>query len=87
MVLESSSIFARNGRAALSCRLLACGGQSFTLEFCATDTRFAIGIILFIISEVFAFLSIFWGFFHSSLSWQNVILPIKLILPRRTSCT
>nr|QNH92704.1 cytochrome c oxidase subunit 3 [Wolfiporia cocos] len=27
-----------------------------------------IGVILFIISEVFAFLSIFWGFFHSSLS-------------------
>ena len=27
-----------------------------------------IGVILFIISEVFAFLSIFWAFFHSSLS-------------------
>jgi hypothetical protein len=27
-----------------------------------------IGIILFIISEIFAFLSIFWAFFHSSLS-------------------
>jgi cytochrome c oxidase subunit 3 len=27
-----------------------------------------IGIVLFIISEVFAFLSIFWAFFHSSLS-------------------
>ena len=28
----------------------------------------SIGIVLFIISEVFAFLSVFWGFFHSSLS-------------------
>ena len=27
-----------------------------------------IGVVLFIISEVFAFLSVFWGFFHSSLS-------------------
>lgn len=27
-----------------------------------------IGIILFIISEIFAFLSVFWCFFHSSLS-------------------
>jgi len=27
-----------------------------------------IGIVLFIISEIFAFLSIFWAFFHSSLS-------------------
>jgi cytochrome c oxidase subunit 3 len=27
-----------------------------------------IGIILFIISEIFAFLSVFWAFFHSSLS-------------------
>lgn len=27
-----------------------------------------IGFILFIISEVFAFLSVFWAFFHSSLS-------------------
>lgn len=27
-----------------------------------------IGVILFIISEVFAFLSVFWAFFHSSLS-------------------
>jgi cytochrome c oxidase subunit 3 len=27
-----------------------------------------IGIVLFIISEVFAFLSVFWAFFHSSLS-------------------
>jgi len=27
-----------------------------------------IGIILFIVSEVFAFLSVFWAFFHSSLS-------------------
>jgi len=27
-----------------------------------------IGVILFIVSEVFAFLSIFWAFFHSSLS-------------------
>nr|YP_010977155.1 cytochrome c oxidase subunit 3 [Daedalea dickinsii]WNZ34360.1 cytochrome c oxidase subunit 3 [Daedalea dickinsii] len=27
-----------------------------------------IGFLLFIVSEVFAFLSIFWGFFHSSLS-------------------
>jgi cytochrome c oxidase subunit 3 len=26
------------------------------------------GIILFIISEFFAFLSVFWAFFHSSLS-------------------
>ena len=28
----------------------------------------SIGIVLFIISEVFAFLSVFWAFFHSSLS-------------------
>jgi cytochrome c oxidase subunit 3 len=28
----------------------------------------SIGVILFIISEVFAFLSVFWAFFHSSLS-------------------
>ena len=28
----------------------------------------SIGIILFIISEIFAFLSVFWAFFHSSLS-------------------
>lgn len=28
----------------------------------------SIGIILFIVSEVFAFLSVFWAFFHSSLS-------------------
>lgn len=27
-----------------------------------------IGIVLFIISEVFAFFSVFWAFFHSSLS-------------------
>ena len=27
-----------------------------------------IGIVLFIISEIFAFLSVFWAFFHSSLS-------------------
>jgi|ERR1700677_1807616 len=27
-----------------------------------------IGVVLFIVSEVFAFLSIFWAFFHSSLS-------------------
>ena len=27
-----------------------------------------IGFILFIISEVFAFFSVFWAFFHSSLS-------------------
>ena len=27
-----------------------------------------IGVILFIVSEVFAFLSVFWAFFHSSLS-------------------
>jgi cytochrome c oxidase subunit 3 len=27
-----------------------------------------LGIILFIISEIFAFLSVFWAFFHSSLS-------------------
>ena len=27
-----------------------------------------IGVVLFIISEVFAFLSVFWAFFHSSLS-------------------
>lgn len=27
-----------------------------------------IGFILFIVSEVFAFLSVFWAFFHSSLS-------------------
>jgi len=27
-----------------------------------------LGIVLFIVSEVFAFLSIFWAFFHSSLS-------------------
>jgi cytochrome c oxidase subunit 3 len=26
------------------------------------------GIILFIVSEVFAFFSVFWAFFHSSLS-------------------
>jgi len=26
------------------------------------------GVILFIVSEVFAFLSVFWAFFHSSLS-------------------
>ena len=28
----------------------------------------SIGIVLFIISEIFAFLSVFWGFFHASLS-------------------
>jgi cytochrome c oxidase subunit 3 len=28
----------------------------------------SIGIVLFIISEIFAFISVFWGFFHSSLS-------------------
>jgi len=28
----------------------------------------SIGVVLFIISEVFAFLSVFWAFFHSSLS-------------------
>ena len=28
----------------------------------------SIGVILFIISEIFAFLSVFWAFFHSSLS-------------------
>jgi len=33
----------------------------------------AIGFILFIISEVFAFLSVFWAFFHSSLSPSIVI--------------
>ena len=27
-----------------------------------------IGFLLFIVSEVFAFLSVFWAFFHSSLS-------------------
>jgi cytochrome c oxidase subunit 3 len=27
-----------------------------------------IGMILFIISEAFAFLSVFWAYFHSSLS-------------------
>jgi cytochrome c oxidase subunit 3 len=27
-----------------------------------------IGFVLFIVSEVFAFFSIFWAFFHSSLS-------------------
>jgi len=27
-----------------------------------------IGVVLFIISEIFAFLSVFWAFFHSSLS-------------------
>ena len=27
-----------------------------------------IGVILFIVSEVFAFFSVFWAFFHSSLS-------------------
>jgi len=31
-------------------------------------TGIIIGFVLFIISEVFAFLSIFWAFFHSSLS-------------------
>jgi len=29
---------------------------------------FVIGFLLFIISEIFAFLSVFWAFFHSSLS-------------------
>jgi cytochrome c oxidase subunit 3 len=28
----------------------------------------SIGVVLFIISEVFAFFSVFWGFFHSSLT-------------------
>ena len=28
----------------------------------------SIGFVLFVVSEVFAFLSIFWAFFHSSLS-------------------
>jgi cytochrome c oxidase subunit 3 len=28
----------------------------------------SIGVVLFIVSEVFAFLSVFWAFFHSSLS-------------------
>jgi len=27
-----------------------------------------IGVVLFIVSEIFAFLSVFWGFFHSSLA-------------------
>jgi cytochrome c oxidase subunit 3 len=27
-----------------------------------------LGVLLFIVSEVFAFLSVFWAFFHSSLS-------------------
>lgn len=31
-------------------------------------TGLMIGVVLFIISEVFAFLSVFWAFFHSSLS-------------------
>ena len=31
-------------------------------------TGLMIGVILFIVSEVFAFLSIFWAFFHSSLA-------------------
>jgi len=31
-------------------------------------TGLMIGVLLFIVSEVFAFLSIFWAFFHSSLS-------------------
>lgn len=34
----------------------------------AVKTGLMIGFILFIISEVFAFLSVFWAFFHSSLS-------------------
>ncbi len=34
----------------------------------AVQKGLTIGIILFIISEVFAFLGVFWAFFHSSLS-------------------
>jgi len=32
------------------------------------QTGLTIGVALFIISEIFAFLSIFWAFFHSSLA-------------------
>lgn len=32
------------------------------------QTGLTIGVALFIVSEVFAFLSIFWAFFHSSLA-------------------
>src|ERR1700733_4329947 len=42
-----------------------------TLLGCHTKevkTGLIIGVVLFIVSEVFAFLSIFWAFFHSSLS-------------------
>jgi len=38
---------------------------SHTLE---VQKGLTLGVILFIVSEVFAFLSVFWAFFHSSLS-------------------
>jgi len=38
---------------------------SHTLE---VQKGLTIGVLLFIVSEVFAFLSVFWAFFHSSLS-------------------
>nr|NP_008502.1 cytochrome c oxidase subunit III [Ixodes hexagonus]AAD05509.1 cytochrome oxidase 3 [Ixodes hexagonus] len=42
------------------------------------------GMILFIISEVFFFLSFFWAFFHSSLSLMLKLAlhdPLKMLLP------
>ena len=42
-----------------------------TYEGCHTkqvQRGLTIGVLLFIVSEVFAFLSVFWAFFHSSLS-------------------
>lgn len=38
---------------------------SHTLE---VQKGLSIGVVLFIISEIFAFISVFWAFFHSSLS-------------------
>jgi hypothetical protein len=55
-----------------------------------------LGVILFIVSEVFAFLSVFWAYFHSSLSptielggiWpkQNNILYLILFILISLSC-
>jgi cytochrome c oxidase subunit 3 len=53
------------------------------------------GIILFIVSEVFAFLSVFWAFFHASLSpsieiggvWPKLLLIILISFIFITYCS
>jgi cytochrome c oxidase subunit 3 len=49
-------------------RDIICEGTFFGDHTKEVKAGLVLGMILFIISEVFAFLSIFWAFFHSSLS-------------------